>query len=312
VNTRRPPAELVKDAVAGVIRYSGLSWLVRHTVARRRVSIVFYHAPDPATMERHLLYLAARYSFVDTDALVDAIDRRDFSALPPRPLIVTLDDGLRENRDLLELFRRFGVRPTIYLCSEIVGTTRHFWYRELDGRPVDEKERLKRLPEAERLAALEAATGFTRTREYGSGGRQALSREEIETMAPHVDFQAHTLFHPVLPMCEDRSSQEEIARSRKQLEALTGRPCRHISYPNGDYTAREIGHARDAGYASARSIDLGWNGPRTDRFALKVLGTSDDASVTRLAGELAGMRFLIHWARGDLRGRHATIRPEAG
>jgi peptidoglycan/xylan/chitin deacetylase (PgdA/CDA1 family) len=301
-------AERVKDLVAGAIRYSGAGWLVRNTVARRRVSIVFYHAPSAATLEAHLRYLAPRYTFIDLDTLVRAMDDDDWSAIPDRGLVVTLDDGLRENYELLEIFERYGVRPTIYICSQVVATDRHYWYLEIDGRPKSEKEALKRLPAKARRAQLERVAGYAPTREYEPETRQALSREEIAEMVRQVDFQAHTRFHPILPMCEDDESREEIVRSREEVEAIVGRPCRHISYPNGDYTEREKRYAREAGYASARSIDLGWNGPKTDRYALKVLGTSDDASVTRLAGELAGMRFLIHWMRGELSGRHATIR----
>lgn len=299
--TRRA-RRLAQEAVSAAVRWSGASYLVRMTIARGRASILLYHDPSAETLDRHLAYLATRYSFVSLSTLVDAIRERRWSSLPPRPLVVTFDDGHRRNALLAGTLERHGVVPTIYACSEIVGTSRHYWFLE-----TQDPEPLKPLANAERLRLLERHTGYLPAREY-PGNRQALSRGEVAELCGIVEFGAHTRFHPVLTTCDDAECEREIARSKVEIEGLVGGVCRHFSYPNGDHGEREIDHVRRAGYASARSTDVGWNGPATDPYRLKILGTSDDASVNRLATDLTGISGFVARARmGRFDGSHRPV-----
>ncbi len=295
---------VVREIVSFFIRWSGLSLLVRHTVARRKASILLYHDPSPQTLERHLRYLAPRYSFISLTELVDAITEQRMSSLPPRSLVFTFDDAHRRNAELTDVLERYGVVPTIYACSQIVATDRHFWFME-----TDDPEPLKSQMNTERLARLEHARGFTNVRDYPD--RQALSAEEVSRMDGSVEFASHTRFHPVLTTCGDDECGVEIIRSKAELEAILGAPCHHFSYPNGDYGEREIEYVRQAGYASARTVDIGWNDESTDPFRLRILGTADDASVNRLVADLSGLAGWIARARhGSFNGRHPGVAPE--
>jgi peptidoglycan/xylan/chitin deacetylase (PgdA/CDA1 family) len=278
-----------RESIAHLLRWSGAPWLLRRAHRRNAASILFYHDPKPAVLDAHLAYLRDRYSFTTLDAIVDAMERRDASALPDHAVALTFDDGHRGNHALLPVFRRHGVVPTIYLCSQIVGTGRRFWF-QIPGMDAD---LYKPLPAAERLAALARDHGFDLLREYPAAERQALSDREIEEMAPHVDFQVHTRFHPVLPHCTDEEAWEEIAVAKRELEERLGRPCRHFSYPNGDYVARDAELVRRAGFASARTTELGWTRLDTDPFRLPCFGITDDASVAVLAAQLSGIPSFV-------------------
>lgn len=293
-----------RATAARVIRYSGIPRAARFA-RRARATILFYHDPEPSVMETHLRWLAPRFRFATLDAVVDAL--RAGAPVPERSLVLTFDDGYRGNHALLPLFRRYGVRPTVYLCSAIVGTRRRFWFRE----PVD-TERAKRLANRERLEWLERATGFRQDAETDDDPPAALGARELADMAPHVDFGAHTRFHPILTQCTDDEAFEEIAGSKRDLEALLGRPCRHLSYPNGDYGERDAGLARRAGFESARTTDVGSVGAGADPFRLRVFGVTDDASVDVLAAQLSGVPYYLrNLARGRLGGRKEIIRPAA-
>jgi peptidoglycan/xylan/chitin deacetylase (PgdA/CDA1 family) len=295
---------VARESVARGIRYSGLPRALRWA-RRRRATIAFYHDPSPAVMEAHLRYLSARFAFTTLDAVVDAIRGGDWSGLPERALVLTFDDGHRGNHALLPLFRRYRVRPTIYVCTQVVATGRRFWFQE----PV-ETARWKQLDNRARLAELRRATGFEQEAEYADSPRQALSREQMLEMAPHVDFQPHTRFHPILTRCTDEEAWEEVAGSKRDLEALLGRPCRHFSYPNGDYLERDVDQARKAGFDSARTVDVGTNDATTDPYRLRVMGLTDDASVDVLAAQLSGIpSYLRNLARGRFDGRKEPIRP---
>jgi peptidoglycan/xylan/chitin deacetylase (PgdA/CDA1 family) len=290
------------EAVALLVRWSGLAWLVRNTVARRRVSILFYHDPAPSVLERHLAFLARRYRFVSLAELVDALRSGTWSELPARALVLTIDDGHRGNVRLVELLDRYDVRPTLYVCTQIVGTTRHFWFLDApDPGP------LKLLSQNDRLARLRDI-GFDPAREHPESP-QALSGAELEAMRETVDLQSHGRFHPILTTCGEQECRREIERSRAEVAAWSGTPADHFSYPNGDYTEREIAFVREAGYRSARTTDVGWVGRRTDPYRLPVLGPwRENVSVSRLAADLCGVTgYLAYARRGQLRGRKRPI-----
>lgn len=296
---------VVRELAALGLRCSGATLFVRRIIARRKATIILYHNPTPQHFERHLGYLSKRFNFVTMDQLDEAYRTGDWSRMPSRSLIVTFDDGHSGNYRLLPLFQRYGLRPTIFLVSGVVATHRHYWF----AHEGVQSNRMKTLPEEERRAALRERFGFEHTREY-PGPRQALSAEEIREMAPFVDFQAHTRFHPVLPTCDDEQSLAEIRDGRDDLERLLGRPVRYFSYPNGDYCERDVGFVRQCGFTLARTIDLGWNGPTTDRYLLKISGVTDDASVNVLAAQFSGIpMYLRYRMRGGKGGRFVQGTP---
>ncbi len=286
----------------GMVYRSGAAAAIRHIVAKRRVSVLMYHDPSPDTMAAHLKYLHPRYHGVSLSQVVDAMGQNTWDDLPDFPLVLTFDDGWKGNVETVDLCRRYGFPVTIYACSEIVGTRRHYSWTT-----TNDFESLKSLPTVQRLAILRSR-GFAAGDEHDD--RQAIDRDELHSMLDVVEFGSHTRFHPILTACTTEEAWAEIHTSRTEIEALTNQPCRHFAYPNGDYTRREVEMVKRAGYSSARTLDVGWNAPSTDPYRLRFLGTADDASVARLAADLSGAGFLWTFREtGQWNGLHKTIIP---
>jgi peptidoglycan/xylan/chitin deacetylase (PgdA/CDA1 family) len=109
----------------------------------------------------------------------------------------------------------------------------------------------------------------------------------------------------VLTTCTDEECAREITQSRIEVTALTGRECRHFSFPNGDYGHREIELVQKAGYSTARTVEVGWNDRRTDPFRLRLLTSAcDDLSVNFLAAQMGG----ILWAKEGLKRVKRSVR----
>lgn len=289
-------APALREAFVFTIRWSGLPCLLRNTYGRNKISILTYHDPEPEVLERHLGYLSRTYAFVTMDAVVGAARSRDWRSVPPKSLVVTLDDGHRGNFDLVAVFRRYGVVPTIFVCTQVVGTNRRYWWTS-----CSDPEALKRVANGERLRRLREQASFTQTREYETAERQALNADEIRLMSPHVEFASHTRFHPILPMCSLEEAREEIRLSKREVEQLTATPCCHFSYPNGDYSDREVELVKASGYTSARTITPGWNKRDGDFFRLRIVGVPDRASVNHLAASVItfGIKRLV-MRQGDV------------
>lgn len=279
--------------IAALVCLSGIPFLVRKWVRRHQVAILLYHDPKPAVFAKHIAYLSRCYTLIPLDMLVAAIHRNDFSEIPPKSIVITIDDGHVGNFELLPIFKRYQIRPTIYVCTQIINTYRHFWFK-IDGQSKAEKEMLKRVSNAERLAHLKSIADFASEKLYQN--RQALDISEMKEMAAYVDFQPHTRFHPILSHCTEAECQQEILESKSDLEGLLGVECSHFSYPNGDYTEREVEIVKAGGFRSARTTEIGWNTLDTLPYRLKAIPMTDTAGLTLLRAELTTIpQRLSRW-----------------
>lgn len=286
----------VKQLASFLLRISGAPYFLRELIQRRRVTILVYHKPSPEVVDRHLTALGRRFNFI---SLTDYLEFRSHATkrLPAKALIITLDDGHQSNRELKPVFEKHGVRATIFLCSGLVGTNRHFWFETKMSNSM--RQGLKRVSDGERLEAL-SKVGFWEDQEYPE--RQAMSVGEVEEMSTVVDFQSHTVLHPILPRCSTTRVIDEISNSKADLESRFGRSINALAYPNGDYSDREVAAAENSGYQCALTLDLGFNSRSTPPFQLKRICINDDAGIDELLVKASGLwgflKALVHTGSG--------------
>ena len=256
-----------KNLACGLVRITLLPFVVREVLQRRAVTILLYHDPTPGTLAKHLAVLQKSYNLVSLRQFVEAHTAGALDSLPPKSLVITFDDGHRGNYALEPVLRDLPVPLTIFLCSGVVGTRRPFWFLT-----VDEAAPLKRIPDEERLARLR---GDGSESAAADAEPQALSDEQVTELKRIVDFQSHTVSHPILPYCDSAKAWTEISESKRQLETSYGLSIFALSYPNGDYSARELRLAKEAGYTCAISVDFGFNSIETDLYRLRRIAIDD-------------------------------------
>ena len=278
--------QFAKNVVAFVIYFLGIPWLVREWICRNKVTILLYHDVSSKVFENHIKYLIRNYNIISLETLVSAIYNQDFTELSKKSVVITLDDGYADNVKLLPILHKYAIRPTIYVCTQIINTNRHFWFK-IKGLSKKEKEHLKRIPNEQRITFLKDFSNFEPIIEYND--RQALNIEELKQMMDSVDFQPHTQTHPILTNCAELECKQEILESKKDLETMLDLDCLHFSYPNGDYTEREIDILKESGYRSARTTDIGWNTITTSPYRLKAIPITDSAGHIRFCAEMTSI-----------------------
>jgi len=287
-------ALISKRTLGRLLRVTGIDALLVRVVNGKRPSIIVYHDPNPLMFKEILAYIQRHYSIVSIDRLVKSLRSGQLKSLPSRAIAITLDDGHNGNFALAAILKGIDAETTIYLCSQIAGTERGFWWSALD-----DPEPLKLISNNARLAALRDL-GFYEDHDMGSEHRQALSKHEIRIMSEFVDFGAHTRFHPILPMCDELTARAEIDLAVSEVEELSGQPCQHFAYPNGDVSERDRVLVQESGYESARTVNPGWVRPSTDSFMLPIV-SMDEVVVDRLVVDLSGIgvlkRSVVSWIR---------------
>ncbi len=267
-----------------IIRYSGLPYLFREIVQRRRVTIVMMHDISLPAASQAFRFWKYHYNPISMQDFLRARDGESGYKLPPKPIVITMDDGHKENYKLTSLVKELEIPIAIFLCADIVGTNRHFWFKHEGCNP----DNLKMVPDQKRIEKL-SELGFSKTKEYPD--RQALTDDEVIEMkkSPLINFQNHTRFHPILTKCTDNKVYDEINSSKKTLEKRYSINVAGFAYPNGDYGNREVEVIKKAGHQYALTTTPGFNSLQTNLFELKRLSVNDSENLDEIVVKSSGV-----------------------
>ena len=101
------------------------------------------------------------------------------------------------------------------------------------------------------------ATFFVVTNWIGRPGN--LTAANLRTMSDWgMDVESHTRNHPSLTQVSRGVVASEMLNSRRDLEAITGKPVLTMSPPGGKWDSVTVEEARRAGYLGFRTTDPGW------------------------------------------------------
>ena len=156
------------------------------------------------------------------------------AGIPDRPLIITFDDAYASlTEHALPILERYGFRATVYVATAFVG-------RMLECSATHAEAALPVMT-ADHIRAW-SARGF--------------------------EFGAHTQTHADLSQLEERAAANEILGSRRDLEAILGRPVTSFAYPYGRANAGAEEAVRTE-FSCAFTIDEGLNNVTTPAWRLR-------------------------------------------
>lgn len=252
--------------------------------------------PDVKTFRWQMQVLADCFNVLPMDEALTALAS---GRMPPRAVCITFDDGYRSTHDLaLPVLREFGFPATVFVTTGFVDRGSMWNDRILEalrtmkaaGLNLEDAglgsysldtleqrreavavltEKAKYLEPAARQALVERLDGLA-----DSPAREPmLTTDMIRAMMEQgIEIGAHTVSHPILTSLPDAGALQEMEESKRQLEAITGRPVRYFAYPNGkhgkDFDERHMAMARQAGFEAAFTTALGAASAADDRFAL--------------------------------------------
>ena len=292
-----------REFACALVELSGVPFLIRETLQKRHVTILAYHRLTPSIADLHFTTLQRYYTPIRLQQYLEARRTNTVKALPPKSLVVTIDDGHKSIYQLKEVFDKHRIPVTVFLCSGFVERPRRFWF-SAPGLNAERRQQLKAVPDDVRLQVLRSM-GFDESVEFA--GREGLSLCEIAELQTAVDFEAHSVTHPILSECSDAKSKHEISACRVDLERWLGAPVTAFAYPNGSYSARELGYVQQAGYDCALTTKHGFNSMATPAFELKRFVMRDDCGPNELLVRTCGVwdvlprrsRFLTSSARNE-------------
>ncbi len=284
----------------GMLRLLGATW------GTGRLTALSYHRvtpyPDPsfdvfpgtvsATPEvfaAQMDLLMKRHNVVSMDQVIDWLGGK--ADLPPRPAVITFDDGYTDNSThALPILRERGLPATVFLTTGLIGTGEGAWWDRVayafshtsttsaelpllgsvawhsaserdDVRDLLITE-LKTLDEADKLVAMDRVfEQLDAWPEPGAFDGLYLTWDQVREMDDAgFTAAAHTVTHPILTRLDPERARDEIVTSIARVSDEIGRPVRAFAYPNGmpgdhDDTVAQI--LAEAGVVAAFTLDPG-------------------------------------------------------
>lgn len=293
-----PAAELIARTLASIAprRRDVLAVLTFHRVAPAARVVPGLLSATPESFARLLDVLAGHFRFLPIDALLER--ERGGAPLPPRSLLVTIDDGYRDVADHVwpELNRR-GLPATLFVPTAYPGSpeTSFWWERawaaiDATDRPaltVDGRAR-PLLSAPDKATAYRAVRTFLKSQPHDALEPSVVWLEEELGFAPgqrpepsgrSLDWPAlrelqtaglalgsHTRTHPLLTRVDDRALDDEIGGGVSDLAREVGSDLGAFAYPSGEVHDAAVASARRAGIRVAFTTERGVNDLRDGRW----------------------------------------------
>jgi len=188
---------------------------------------------SPGEFERQIRYVADRFTPITFEELARILSGR--SPIPPRPAIVTFDDGYMDNYlQAFPILKRYGVPATFFIPVGFIGTRRE--------TPWD-------------LKAFKRKSG-----RQPKEGPRFMGWREIEEMAEWgMEFGSHTVGHISLIESPEARVKEELMASKSEMEGRLGRKVVAFAYPYGKWSEQAMKLVREAGFSFAVTLEHGLN-----------------------------------------------------
>lgn len=204
----------------------------------------------PEIFDRQMQYLYNQgYSTVSLGDVCEYL--KGEHALPPRSIVITFDDGYRDNYTYaVPILEKYNFKATFFVVSSTVGKVNSF---DNIAQPVNQM------------------AGWSELRDMAARG---------------MEIGSHTVSHPRLAEISQEKARYQIKESKLALEKGLGQPVRYFSYPHGSFNAALKKVVEESGYEAATSTLFGLDYPGDDVYALKRICVTGQMSCLKLAREM--------------------------
>ena len=248
--------------------------VVDHT-APDFVGLVRNVSASPESFEEQMRMVGREYNPV---ALGDLAAALDGTSLPERALLVTFDDGYRDNHDqALPILSEYSIPMVVFLATDHIGSDQPFWWDLVAWMFESAGPRIAELPllgptsweephdaavawvaaakdvfDLERISALsELGDALGTPPIWSAFANNHLDWDLVRAMQRSgVAIGAHTCSHPILARLEPAEARRQVVASVEKVTVETGVPPTAFAYPNGlpgDFDDDSVSAVSEAG-----------------------------------------------------------------
>ncbi|MEW8506765.1 MAG: polysaccharide deacetylase family protein [Candidatus Thiodiazotropha sp.] len=294
---------------------------------KERVAILMYHRFSEENeqfkisrkeFDVQLKYLKGKYNFIKLKDYVDCLYNRG-NRLPPNPLIITIDDGYKDNYlYAYPVLKKYNVPATIFLTTDFISEKKWLWADMLNyilTNATDEKfnimldgvqtdfdissksllhksqlnlfNHLASIDNHQKNELIDALADRLKVEVPGqvTSKYDSLTWPQIVEMSQNgIDFGSHTCSHPICSRLQEEELLRELSISKEVIEKQLGDDVSLFCYPNGqpnDINKLVVDSVQRTGYRAAVTTTYGFNDcTDNDAFSLKRVSYNGDELCT--------------------------------
>lgn len=245
-------------------------------------------AIHPAVFANQMAYVAKHFNVIDLMTLHNFFKHQ--VPLPARPLLITFDDGYRDNYlNAYPILKANNLPAVFFLITDWLDKPTLPWWDEcayyfhhsaqkevtlplLGKQTISSKQQRKRvldkllgqlktLPEVERQALMPQLSEALELDPPSPDSSLFMSWDQArELVANGHACQPHSINHPILTRIPPEEMRWQLEASRKRIISETGQDVVALAYPNGqtsDYNQATQEALQELGYSMAFTMSQG-------------------------------------------------------
>jgi peptidoglycan/xylan/chitin deacetylase (PgdA/CDA1 family) len=213
---------------------------------------------SPAEFDAHVRTIRRYFTPVGIPQVLGSLEGKP---LPPNPILVTFDDGYRDNLEVaLPILQRHDVKAVFFIATHYLTHRTTFWWDRINyiyktsGRSTISNlsldAALRKVKDTVGLdldgfldeLAFSAGVLWTRDLDRQIAESLLMTWDEVRQLRDAgMDIESHTRTHRVLQTLSPAELRDELVESRRDLEHELGTTVSAISYPIG----HRLGHRDD-------------------------------------------------------------------
>jgi len=280
-------------------RSRNLQILVYHKVNDDRDP--FFPAIPIDVFAKQMDYFASNFNVCSLESAIEGMEHKD---VPDNAVVVTFDDGYKDNYvNAFPILRRLSIPATIFLATDAISSGKVLWhdrvfaafretkvsflkgFNENSGgyplRTLEEKlfgqqhvlKLLRSLNGRERSLWLDQLIDRLEVEDRKETSNLMLTWDEVGDMQQGgISFGSHSVTHPILSRLSIDEARIEICESKRIIEERLGVRVRSFAYPSGrkiDFNEKIKDILREAGYSCALTMIFGANEIGQDLFEFR-------------------------------------------
>jgi len=199
----------------------------------------------PKVFAQQMAFLSQNgFNVITLEQFIDY--RNENKKLPPKTVIITFDDGYRDNYlNAFPILEKHNFKATFFVVTDYINSDEIFHWLQLGEQSLFH---------------------FQENRQYWL----PLSQQSILDMsAQGACFGSHTKTHCCLSDVDENRVMEELNGSREYLEKILLKPVRCFSYPYGGMNKSVGGLVKAGGYRAAVTTKRGGNSLKSEPLQLR-------------------------------------------
>jgi len=261
----------------------------------QNLRVLAYHTVnEPKKFEAQLKYLIENFNIISLSDLQDHLFNN--KNLPPRPVLITFDDGdVSVLQNGLPILKKYKLPSILFVITQLIDSNNMFWCRQVEA--VFENKGKSYLAARQKIKLLKKSPNSERIKYLDSlevvNCRQLTSNELHVLQKEKMFIGNHTHTHPMINNCTEHETEQELGKVKTLFGKwnLEGYPV--FAYPNGNWNVKSEKVLEKNGIKLAFLFDHQINKESIDPLRISRITVDSDTEFNEFKVKVSGLHSKI-------------------